>query len=134
MPKRKRVQDYGNKWSEEIREKYINTWTNNSENGLIMASMFLEAEGGSLLQLIICDDEEYNGIFHIKCFEFNLDSESLIIDDLDILHNLKNQTQKGLMKQINEIARKYQGKIPKNIDLTINPLENIDNFIKVILE
>lgn len=118
MPKRKKMKDYGNRISTEVMEELTNNWysNKNEKEDLVMVSVFFEAEGGSLLQVIIAEDELYNGIFHLKRFEFN-DEEywKLEVDDLDVLHDPRRQDLEGLFDQLPEIAEKYDGILPNNL-------------------
>lgn len=137
MPKRKRMKNYGNVIRPVFEDTYMNQWTNNQETGndLKMVSLLLLAEGGSLVQLIVCEDEMYNGIFHLKHFKFNDDKEPILaVDDLDDIHDPKAQNYESLVSQLPELAEKYDIVIPEKFKFGGDPLSRYKEYPKLIME
>jgi hypothetical protein len=137
MPKRKKMKNYGNIIRPNYKEKYINQWTNNQETkeDLKMISLLLMAEGGSVVQILICEDEIYNGVFHLKRFKFREDDFMVLeVDDLDDIHDPKKQTFKEFMDQLPELIEKYDIVIPEDLDLSTHPLHKIKELELLVME
>lgn len=138
MPKRKKMKNYGNIMRASYKERFINQWTNNQEenNDLKMVSLLLMAEGGSMVQILICEDPMYNGIFHLKNFKFREEEEhmTLEVDGLDDIHDPKKETYREFMEQFPELVEKYDIEVPEELDLTQHQLSHISKLNKLIME
>lgn len=137
MPKRKKMKNYGNIIRPSYVEKYINQWTNNQEtkDDLKMVSLLLLAEGGSLVQILVCEDQIYNGVFHLKKFKFRQEDEMVLeVDELDDIHDPKKETFREFMEQLPELIEKYDIIIPEHLDLTQHGLSDIKSLQVLIME
>lgn len=126
MPKRKKIEgSYNNVVEEKIYKRYFNKWIENPNDfGLKMYSYFIVAEATSAIQLIVCSNPIYNGIFHLTKFEF-VNEDSIRINDFELLKESKDNSFNNLMIYIKEISDKYSGEIVEEKILHTNPLENL---------
>lgn len=139
MPKRKKVKSYGNSVTPLFTERYLNQWSNNQETkeDLKMVSFLIPAIGGSAIQILICEDELYNGIFHLQRFTFvessSGDAPSLVIDDLEVLYDFK-PNMGDLSMVLGSLAEKYEALVPLGFPSTDDPLSLIETLPKLIME
>lgn len=130
MPKRKKIEESYNNLIPESKEKYFNKWVENpNELGVKMYSYFIHAEATSVIQIIICSNTLYNGIFHVTHFNF-IDEEgkddAFETIDFELLKESKDNSFKTLITAFPEIANKYEGQIVEDKILTTNPLEDLE--------
>lgn len=139
MPKRKKMKNYGNIMRASYKERFINQWTNNQEEAhdKKMVSLLLMAEGGSMVQILVCEDPMYNGIFHLKKFKFREEDPMVLeVDSLDDIHDPKKETYRDFMEQFPELIEKYDIEIPLGLglDLSNHQLSRISELNKLIME
>ena len=132
MPKRKKIEgSYNNIVKEEENKKYFNQWVNNPNDfGFKMYSYIIHAEATSAIQIIVCSNPLYNGIFHLTKFEFKeKDGQKIIqINDFELLKESKDNSFNSLISYITDIAEKYSGEIVETDILMKNPLEQKMNY------
>lgn len=128
MPKRKKIEESYNNVIPEGKEKYFNKWIENpNELGVKMYSYFINAEATSVIQIIICSNTLYNGIFHVTHFNFIEEEgkdDAFETIDFELLKESKDNSFNTLIKAFPEIANKYEGKIIEDKILQTNPLED----------
>lgn len=127
MPKRKKIEgSYNNVVREEEDKKYFNQWVNHPNDfGFKMYSYIIHAEATSAIQIIVCSNPLYNGIFHLTKFEFlEKNAECFLkINDFELLKESKDNSFNSLISYITDIAEKYSGEIKETEILMTNPLE-----------
>lgn len=139
MPKRKKVSDYGNNLSSAFKETYLNTWSDNQETreDAKMVSFLIPAVGGSLIQILLCEDEFYNGIFQLKRFEFLENGTSkqptLVVDDLEVLYEYRPDFT-DLHSLISSLSEKYEAFLPEGFPFLEDPLSPSQHLPKLIMD
>jgi hypothetical protein len=138
VPKRKRARGkYGNIITEEFQNTYIDAWSNNKgdSDDILMLSFFIKTEDNSLIQIMVSENQLYNGIYYIAKFKYKSgDKNKIICEDVDVLHDPRKSNLEGLFEQLPEIARKYQGILPDNLPLEFNPFEKIKELPILVIE
>ena len=128
MPKRKKIEESYNNVIPEGKGQYFNQWVENpNELGVKMYSYFIHAEATSVIQIIICSNTLYNGIFHVTHFTFIEEDgkdDAFETIDFELLKESKDNSFNTLIKVFPEIASKYEGQIVETKNLNVNPLED----------
>lgn len=136
--KKRRSKPYARFIRPEIREIFLNKWSNNQEHSedLKVVSILFEGESNTLIQLIVSQDGIYNGIFRIKEFKFGIkDNEySIEIIDLEDIYSHDNVSYSQCLTIFPQLIEDYKIIIPEGFEFPDNPLEKYNTYPKLILE
>lgn len=136
--KSRRTKQYARFIRPEIRDIFLNKWSNNQEHSedLKVVSILFEAESNTLIQLIVSQDEVYNGIFKIKEFKFGIkDNEySIEIIDLEDIYAQDDVSYEQCLTIFPQLIEEYKIIIPEQFIFAENPLKDYPTYPKLILE
>lgn len=122
----------------EIRELFINKWSNNQElkGDAKITSILFETEDKFLVQVIISEDKYFNGIYLIKEFKFGIKNNEYAIEIID-LEDIYISTSgiASINMMFKSVVEEFKVILPSEFKVHLDdPLPQVAKYPKLILD